>query len=340
MPFDPDAFLAETPKVNTTPEVSAEVKGFDPDAFLKADTGAPEAPKPTSEPVSAAVQTALPAITPVGPTGINPSAIRQTLEPMVQAGRGAMGGYVRNPLTAAVDVGAMSMGFPPPYATTETAKGLYNTYQGAKTAVNTAQGLASAIAETPGIQTSFNKLIDILPRDEALRMNELINKRGAQGLKEFIDSASDAVKAMPEVRELAGAVPTRGQQAMRVIAPALRGVAKVAGPAGLALNAYDAQQYAEAAKLGERLGAGQGKLAQQAFRNQALNQPTPAPLQPSEAANLLASGDQRTIQIYGGQQHLEQIAGGKSPNAPPTANNFLERIKAMANQYGQITPGQ
>jgi hypothetical protein len=287
-----------------------------------------------------AFQTALPATYVPGPTGFNAGAVKQTLSPLVEAGKSAVTGYAKNPLTAAVDIGMTSMGLPPPYATVQTGKGLYNTYQGARAAVNTAQGLASAIAETPGVEKSFNKLIDALPKADALRMNELINKRGAQGLKEFIDSAPDAIKALPEAKELAGMVPSRMAQVGKVAGPALRAAGKVLGPAGLALNAYDAQQYAEASKLGERLGAGQGQFAQQAFRNQALNKPTPAPLQPNEAANLLASGDQRTIQIYGGQQHLEQIAGGKSPNAPPTADNFLERIKAMANHYGRINPGQ
>jgi hypothetical protein len=125
-------------------------------------------------------------------------------------------------------------------------------------------------------------------------------------------------------------------QVGKIVAPVLRTAGKVLGPAGLAMNAYDAQQYAEAAKLGERLANGQGQMAQQAFRHTTLNMPTPQQLQPTEAANLLASGDQRTIQIYGGVQHLQAIAGGKSPSAPPTADNFIERMRAMANQYGTI----
>ena len=59
-------------------------------------------------------------------------------------------------------------------------------------------------------------------------------------------------------------------------------------------------------------------------------------LSPTEAANVLSSGDQRTIQLYGGPERLNQIAGGKSPNAPPTADNFIERMRSMAHQYGMI----
>jgi hypothetical protein len=329
--FDPDAFLKGAP---ATPETAIKgekpVSDFNPDAFLssgKEEISTTKAPDMTPVPQGYLA----------GPTGISVDAIKQTAAPMVQAGKGALGGYIKNPITAAVDIGAVHMGLPPPYATAETAKGLYNTYGAAKASMNTAQGLASRIAETPGVEASFNKIINALPKADALRMNELINKRGAQGLKEFIESAPDAIKAMPEAKELAGMVPTRGQQAMRVLGPAMRGVAKVAGPAGLAMNAYDAAQYAEASKLGERLAGGQGQLAPAAFHNMATSQNVSGyQLSPTEAANLLSSGDQRTIAIYGGQERLNQIAGGKSPNAAPTANNFIERIKSMAHQYGQI----
>ena len=329
--FDPDAFLQGAPATaETAIKGEKPVSDFDPDAFLGTttteETGT-KAPEVTPMPQFAG---------PSGPAGYNVEGIKQTVSPLVQAGKGALGGYIKNPITAAVDVGAMHMGLPPPYATAESAKGLYNTYGAAKTAMNTAQGLASKIAETPGVEASFNKLIDALPKTEALRMNELINKRGAQGLKEFIDSSGDAIKAMPEVKELAGMVPSRMAQVGKIVAPVLRTAGKVLGPAGLAMNAYDAQQYAEAAKLGERLSGGQGQMAQYTFRHNSVSMPTPQQLQPTEAANLLASGDQRTIQIYGGQQHLQAIAGGKSPSAPPTADNFVERMRAMANQYGQI----
>ena len=329
--FDPDAFLQGAPATaETAIKGEKPVSDFDPDAFLgttKTEEPGTKAPEQTPMPQFAG---------PSGPAGYNWEGIKDTVSPLVQAAKGTVGGYVKNPIQGIVDVGAMHMGMPPPYATTDAAKGLYNTYNAAKTAMNTAQGLASKIDETPGVKASFNKLIDALPTDEALRMKELINKRGAQGLKEFIDSSGDAIKAMPEVKELAGMVPSRMAQVGKVVAPVLRTAGKVLGPAGLAMNAYDAAQYAQAAQLGQRLAGGQGQMAQQAFRHNAVNMPTPQQLQPTEAANLLASGDQRTINIYGGQQHLQAIAGGKSPSAPPTADNFVERMRAMANQYGTI----
>jgi len=329
--FDPDAFLeGKTTAPVAESETKKETTGFDPDAFLgsstKVDGNEHKAPQATPMP-----QFAVP-----GPTGINPQAIGQTLSPMVEAAKGTMGGYVKNPVQGIVDVGAMHFGMPPPYATTDAVKGLYNTYNAARASMNTAQGLASKIAETPGVEASFNKIIDALPKDEALRMKELINKRGAQGLKEFIDSAPEAIKALPEAKELAGMVPSRMAQVGKVVAPALRAVGKVAGPAGLAMNAYDAAQYAQAAELGKRLAGGQGGIAQQAFRNVQHTSGAQYQLQPHEAANVLASGDQATINLYGGPERLNQIAGAQSPSAPPTSTNFIDRMKVMAHQYGMV----
>jgi hypothetical protein len=52
-----------------------------------------------------------------------------------------------------------------------------------------------------------------------------------------------------------------------VLMPALRGASKVLGPAALAMDVYDAAKYAEESRLGQRLSAGQGKLAEKAYRN-------------------------------------------------------------------------
>ena len=72
------------------------------------------------------------------------------------------------------------------------------------------------------------------------------------------------------------------------------------------------------------------------FRNVQATAGAQYQLQPHEAANVLASGDPATINLYGGPQRLQAIAGGQSPSAPPTSTNFIERMKAMAHQYGMI----
>jgi hypothetical protein len=98
------------------------------------------------------------------------------------------------------------------------------------------------------------------------------------------------------------------QAAGKVAAP----VARVAGPAGAAITAYETYPYLQQAEVGARTASGEvGKMVRGANR-MALNMPTPAPLSPQEARNLLASGDERTINIYGGRAKLQAIA---NPNA-------------------------
>jgi len=305
--------------------------------------GAPSStPKQTTigDVADKAFQTALPATYRPGPTGAAQLATElkeaQVFKPIVESAANRFSGYIAKPAKAIVDVGTMvATGMPgaSPFA-------LYETYKGAQEAIPKVKQALGSVGVDP---TTFRTLADKLRPGDLKVLGEAVQSGGGKAalssfeLPAYLAKDADAVAALNSLKTAAGEAPG---MVSRIASPALRAAGKVLGPAGLALNAYDAQQYAEASKLGERLGAGQGQFAQQAFRNQALNKPTPAPLQPAEAANLLASGDQRTIQIYGGQQHLEQIAGGKSPNAPPTSDNFIERIKAMAQQYGQITSGQ
>jgi hypothetical protein len=52
--------------------------------------------------------------------------------------------------------------------------------------------------------------------------------------------------------------------------------------------------------------------------------PTPAPLSAQEARNLLASGDERTINIYGGRAKLQAIA---NPNA--LNSGYAQELKRL-----------
>lgn len=90
----------------------------------------------------------------------------------------------------------------------------------------------------------------------------------------------------------------------------LRVAGRLAGPAGLAMGVKDAFDFAQEAQLGERLAQGQGRLAGQAYRNLANQNVSGYIPTAQEAANLLASGDERTIQIYGGRDRLKQIVDG------------------------------
>ena len=71
-------------------------------------------------------------------------------------------------------------------------------------------------------------------------------------------------------------------------------------------------KFAQQQQLGQRLAQGEGRLAQQAFRNLVNQNVSGYVPSAQEARNLLASGDERTINIYGGRQRLNAIA---NPNA-------------------------
>ena len=111
---DGERITLEVPDGTTDDEIKSFLSGGAKNTAKEATAG---------DAVASAVQTALPAAYTPGPTGFSASAVKQTLSPMAQAGKGAIGAYIKNPLTAAVDVGMTSIGLPPPYATVEGAKG-------------------------------------------------------------------------------------------------------------------------------------------------------------------------------------------------------------------------
>lgn len=116
--------------------------------------------------------------------------------------------------------------------------------------------------------------------------------------------------------------------------PALRGAARVAGPAGMAYNMYEAYPHLQQANIGPRMESGEVAQMSRGARQAQMSMPTPAPLKPQEAANLLMSGDQRTIDIYGGAQRLSQQAAGapnmRQPAPQPTTADLDARIRAAA----------
>ena len=99
------------------------------------------------------------------------------------------------------------------------------------------------------------------------------------------------------------------QTAGRIAAP----VARIAGPAGMAMAAYDAANYAQESGPGQRLAQGEGARGMQAFQNLNNRNVSGYMLSPTEAKNLLASGDERTINMYGGKERLQGIIS--APNA-------------------------
>ena len=126
------------------------------------------------------------------------------------------------------------------------------------------------------------------------------NMRPAQAMP-FSQAARTAA---PEASSIMSRVAPYLQTAGKIAAP----IARVAGPAGLAMGAYDAGQMARETGLGSRLAGGEAQRAPQAFTgmlNRNVSGYTP---NAQEARNILSSGDERTINMYGGRLKLQGLA--------------------------------
>jgi hypothetical protein len=145
--------------------------------------------------------------------------------------------------------------------------------------------------------------------DAAQKLSEIYQKGGGNNAVKAWLQTEEAAQFMknPQFAQAAeqyiGKVPGYGAQAMKVAGPLLRGAAKIAGPVGLGMNMYDASQYAQESNLGGRLAAGQGRNAQQAFRN--MNPGYGAPMSADETAAVMENGSARDIAAMGGQKSLD-----------------------------------
>ena len=326
--FDPDSFLSGSPtqtEVKQESDQTSNATGFDPDAFLGGG-------KNKSQPTQAKPETIVaPQFAVTGATGL-PELAKDIGQGVVKPALQGLGTYAKNPLNILADVGMAHLGVPPLAA----AKQMYETYKGVKNiAGNLNEILSKLPAEAVSGAESFVK--DLKPADVNKLHESIMSKGLDKAIKEFEAPSYLSKEAAEGFGILKGAIPTMGQKIMGVAGPILRGAGKIAGPAGLAMNAYDAAEFARQAQLGPRLAQGQAQVAPQQFKNLSINQNvsgyTPSP---QEAANILSSGDQHTINVYGGAERLNQIAGGQSPTAPPTSTNYIERMKALSHQYGMI----
>lgn len=250
-------------------------------------------------------------------------------QPMVDVGRGVLQGYKANPAGMVADAVLLHGGMPPVFGGVKTAEGLYNTYQAAKEGANI---LGQELSQGAATTTPVRGLPTTATKQPYAEMRSAATPEFSQKIKEAFGyktggGGNNAVKALlasaegqaaqaanPELAVAAQkylqAVPGYGQQAMKVIGPLARGAGKVIGPAGLAMNVYDAGQMTRETDLGQRLQQGQGQQAEAAFRN--LNTQYGAAMTPQEAQNVMASGSRRDIQAFGGEDRLKQLIRQKA----------------------------
>ena len=345
--FDPDAYLAEERKkdeervrvqsaINAGKSQPAQTtsESFNPDEFLAQPMPVQNVGMPSPQP------TALPEpgmVAPIAPffpqsQGAFP-IIREgasALSPITSGVSSLVKDYFQKPTKAVVDILAAQAGLPPPTAALkgyEAAKTIYESLP------ETKQKILQTLGAIPDIdQASYYKLAEKLKPADLEKLGNLVQTSGGKAgiasfeLPKYLATDPDALRALETLKTQAG----QASALSRIGGPLLRGAARVAGPAAMAYDIYEAYPYYEAANVPERLASGEVRANMATARQAPLNMPTPAPLKPQEAANLLASGDQRLINIYGGVNRLLQQSQAQ-PAQPET--NFINQAMETFRKY-------
>lgn len=350
MAFDPDAFLAKKEEKETVEQAMPEkAQGFDVDSFLKesnkeqAQTVETEtkAQGPVVPGENAVLSAVAPTMTGVGmatPTGAAQAGkvIGSAVAPYAKE---VLGGYLSKPMTAVADAVLMGTGLPPMVG---PAQGVIDRAGAIKQGMLDASKQASMGAETLSpvrgtpTTTTVRPYFDMLksvPREVADKISDIWNTGGGNNaVKSWLNSAEGQAlqKANPQFAANAAkyieATPGMLAQAGRMVKPLAVGAARVAGPVGMAANLYEAAPYLAEAGPQASSGQAQNRIAQ--AQQMMLSRPTPAPIRPEEASNLLASGDERTINIYGGRGRLEEVVKSGI------------RQRAASKILGPVAPGQ
>lgn len=213
--------------------------------------------------------------------------------------------YASKPGLAVMDLLAGSMLGAPPKATVEGAAAIGETYKNVQDYLG-----KSGQFKPPPLAPMTGPGVDELA--QAAKINQAIGPEGlANAMKPGATMPTQVpVAGGPAAQEGANFIQNLAKKfapMARAVAPVLNTVGRVAGPAGLAYNAYEGAQFAQDAELGKRLAGGEGRLAQTAFRN--MNTQYGAPVTREQAITVLQSGNPRDIAAFGGEQKLRAIAG-------------------------------
>jgi hypothetical protein len=294
-------------------------------------------------------QMAAPAVAGLGyaaPTGLMQMGkdIVQASQPLVEAGKTALQGYARSPGKAIVDIGAAHLGLPPPYAAYEGFQGVKNVVKGV---ADTGKNLGEAFSKLPAnAETLARPFVNSLNPADVSKLGAEIERVGLnQALKNFKAPAYLGEEALTGLNALKSSIPGPMAKLGQAVMPLVRGAARVAGPAGMAYNLYEAYPHLQQANIGNRVGSGEVNQLSQTAQRAPLNAATPAPLSSQEAANLLSSGDQRTIDIYGGSAKLNQISqqnrqpiAGLNTASKPNQTDLERMIREAAAKAALVNP--
>ena len=189
-------------------------------------------------------------------------------QPLTQNLAGRFSEYIAKPAKAVIDAATMlTTGIPG-----AAPAALYDTYKAAKEAI---PRMTQAMGALDLDRTLFMNLADKLDPKEISQLSDMVGKLGGKAALEAFELparlASDpaAVQAYTALKSQVAAAPG---MAAKLAGPVLRTGARALGPVALGMDVYDATKYAQESQLGPRLAQGQGRSAQQAFRNMAANQ--------------------------------------------------------------------
>jgi len=225
------------------------------------------------------------------PLGQNAGRIMQ---PYAAGASKLMGQYAANPITKlAPDLLALSGGVPPPFATAQAIGSTQGAYNVARQPAGRVPGPVPPAAPTPAQISGNPMLAEMAARQAALETESLANRTMIQKL------------AMNKVMQSMGSMASAA-------APVLNTAGRIAGPAGMAMNLYEAGQMAQDTQLGPRLAQGQGQRAEAGFRS--MNVPYGGGftqnITQQQAQNILSAGSPRDIEAFGGTEFLRKKALG------------------------------
>ena len=271
-------------------------------------------------------------------------------KPAIQMAGQALGNYAKNPMNMLADVALTHAGAGPVMA----GKKLYDTYQTAKQVAST---VGNALTEVPeALRAPFKQVLDQMNPKDFKELSNLVKTQGRAALNnyrlpDYLASNPEAVNVFNEVKSAANpSMMSKVGKAMAPLASLGRGIgsALVQGavaPESMALAPYQMAAY-EQEKIRENPNApglesnpyAQTVRGEAATQNQAGAGNTQRALIGQQYGGL-SPQEQAIMQQERQRQMMQQQKQQKAKTVlaqPPTPQNYMERMEAMATIYGRV----
>lgn len=322
--------------------------------------GAPAEKAQEAEPVTAAgaYVPGTSGIRDLAKTGMD--VARSTGEAAIKAAvAGPVAAYTANPVrAAAIDLASTAVTGLPLGSAYNTVTSLPAKYQAAKEAAEAAN---AALSKTPGTEwqqslakgqmpaapNEFRELRNIATKMDpaySAQLRAALDAGNDPAVKKLLQSAPDALKTDPafaaQTQKYLAAVPGMATKAMRVAAPVMQALSKVAAPVGAAL---ETAQGVQQARQGDTTGAALSGLGAASMFNPVgmIAQPGLAMMQSANQNFRRQTPDQQRESAMAALSGTAPgMAGEYVPQTPPpeTLRDQMRR-KAAARVSGPVSPG-